>query len=325
MSQPRLKILVTGAAGSAGSYMLEHLVASEPWNDYVALVRNPDLSKQRNLQAVRDKIHIEVCDLGHYEKVLEIIKQNAPEQVYHFASDADVKKSFEQPRAILNNNIGSTVNLLDACCQLPRKPRVLLCSTSEVYGQVLPHETPIRESNPLRPASPYAVSKTTQDLLGDVYVKAYGLPVVRSRMFTYINPRRANLFATSFALQVARIELGLQSELLHGNLNSVRTHIDIRDVVESYRLLMQKGITGEVYNLGGTEPFTVGDFLEILKSKARCQIRSRSDESLIRPVDVTLQIPDVSKFTALTGWVPKYSLQESIDHLLEECRQQVKK
>ncbi len=144
-------------------------------------------------------------------------------------------------------------------------------------------------------------------------------------MFAYVNPRRSDLFATSFAMQVARIEAGLQKELLHGNLDSVRTIIDVRDAMESYWIALEKCRFGEVYNIGGATVITVGEFLALLKKKAKCEISSRVDPNLLRPTDVTLQIPDVSKFQTETGWKPKYSFEESVELLLEHCRKEVKR
>ena len=155
------------------------------------------------------------------------------------------------------------------------------------------------------------------------YYKAYGLPVVRTRMFTYINPRRADLFATSFAMQVARVEAGQQDILTHGNLDSVRTMLDVRDAVRAYWIAASKGVTGEVYNIGGTKTVTVGEFLETLRGQARCPVKTVQDPNLMRPTDVTLQIPDCRKFQAATGWEPQIGFEDSVRHLLDHCRKTV--
>ncbi len=316
------KILITGAAGSCGSYMTEHLIRSYPEARIYPLARNAESLKKRYIQST-PTIYPVYCDLSDWSATLQMVRDVQPTHIFHFASNANVHQSFEQPLSILKNNIFSSAHLFESLRLQKSSARVLLCSTSEVYGQVRPDEVPISEKNAIRPASPYAVSKTTQDLLADVYFSAYGLSVIKSRMFTYINPRRANLFATAFALQVARIEAGQATELVHGNLESVRTHLDIRDAIEAYVLLMDKGVPGEVYNLGGEVPFTIGDFLTRLKSQARCEIRSREDATLLRPVDVTLQIPDVRKFYSLTGWKPRFNLSQSVEFLLSECRASV--
>lgn len=320
MNQDIKRVLVTGGAGSGGSYMLEHLLARHPQNNYFVIARNQNSLKSGNLKAIQDKVQLHFADLANFDEVKQIISKIQPDQIYHFASNANVKQSFDEPIMVLQNNINSTVNLFEACRQLNLKPRILMCSTSEVYGQVLPHEVPISENNAIRPASPYAVSKTTQDFLAQVYWQAYQIPIVRTRMFTYINPRRSNLFATSFAMQIVKIEKGQQQILKHGNLNSVRTHMDIRDVARAYEEVMNFGQNGEVYNMGGVDSFTVGDFLKMLIGKAKCEIKTELDSSLLRPVDVTLQIPNVTKFETITSWRPQYSLEESVKHLLDECR-----
>ncbi len=151
------------------------------------------------------------------------------------------------------------------------------------------------------------------------------MKIVITRMFSYLNPKRPDLFATSFALQVARIEQGLQKELLHGNLDSTRTLLDVRDAMESYWVATTKGRPGEAYNIGGPTTITVREFLDLLKKMAKCEIPSRVNPELLRPVDVTLQIPDTSKFEQETGWKPRYSFEESVNHLLEHCRRAVEK
>ena len=144
-------------------------------------------------------------------------------------------------------------------------------------------------------------------------------------MFAYINPRRADLFATSFALQVARIEAGIQKTLLHGNLESVRTLIDVRDAMESYWVATMRCRYGEAYNIGGATVIKVGEFSDLLKKHAKCKIVSKPDSKLFRPADVTLQIPDTSKFRKETGWQPRYSFEDSVKLLLEHCREEIRK
>jgi GDP-D-mannose dehydratase len=197
---------------------------------------------------------------------------------------------------------------------------VQVCSTSEVYGQVDAKDVPITEDAPLRPASPYAVSKVAQDLLGRSYFVSYGMRVVRTRMFAYLNPRRTDLFATSFARQVARIECGQQRELTHGNLDSVRTLVDVRDAMRAYWDAALCCEPGEAYNVGGTATMTVADVLRTLIGMARVPIPTRQDPALLRPADVTLQIPNTDKFVKATGWAPRYSVEESLSALLEHWR-----
>jgi nucleoside-diphosphate-sugar epimerase len=159
-------------------------------------------------------------------------------------------------------------------------------------------------------------------MLGFSSFVSYKMKIIRTRMFSYLNPRRTDLFATSFARQVALIERGLQKELVHGNLDSVRTIIDVRDAMRAYWDALLYCEPGEAYNIGGTTTLTVGQFLEKLIALAAGKIPTRVDPRLLRPADVTLQIPDVAKFIAATGWKPKYSFDESVADLLGHWRRE---
>ncbi|MFH1476699.1 MAG: GDP-mannose 4,6-dehydratase [Verrucomicrobiota bacterium] len=318
------RALITGITGSGGSYMADYIVEHCPGTQVHGISRWHSTSTADNLASVRKKVTVHECDLTDFSAVLGVLKNVKPDVIFHIASHANVRASFINPLAVIYNNVMGTANLFEAIRMAELDPVVQLCSTSEVYGQVSPHEVPITESQPFRASSPYAVSKVTQDLLGLTYFRSYGLKIIRTRMFAYINPRRADLFATSFARQVARIEAGQQRELVHGNLDSVRTMIDVRDAMAAYWLAIQKCEPGEAYNIGGTTTISVGDFLGLLKKLAKAKIPSRVDPQLLRPADVTLQIPDVTKFIKATGWKPCYSFEESVQHLLDYWRAQVR-
>jgi GDPmannose 4,6-dehydratase/GDP-4-dehydro-6-deoxy-D-mannose reductase len=318
-----MKVLITGIAGSGGSYLAEYIVNNCPEVEVHGISRWHSTTATNNLKKIRDKVNVHECDLNDFSSVFRILNEVKPDAIFHLAAHANVRASFDTPNTVLSNNILGTSNLLEAVRLAEIDPIIQLCSTSEVYGQVAPENVPIKEDCPIAPSSPYAVSKVAQDLLGHTYYLSYGMQIIRTRMFAYLNPRRTDLFATSFAMQVARIEEGLQKELLHGNLDSVRTLIDVRDAMESYWVAMEKCKPGEVYNIGGTKTIKVGEFLDLLKRFAKTDIPSRVDKSLLRPADVTLQIPDVNKFQKETGWKPKYSFEESVQNLLEHCREVV--
>ena len=318
------KTLITGINGSGASFLAEYIINHQPDYQVHGITRwHSTSTSNKNLSKVTDKISVHECDLNDFGSILQVLKTVKPDYIFHIASHANVKTSFTYPLAVLQNNIMGTANLFEAVRAAEINPRIQLCSTSEVYGQVDPKNVPIREDCPMNPMSPYAVSKTTQDLLGKMYFEAYGMQIIRTRMFTYLNPRRDDLFMTAFAMQVARIEAGLQKELLHGNLDSIRTFIDIRDAMEAYWVAIEKCAPGEAYNIGGKTTMTVGEFLDILKQNAACPIPSRLNPDLLRPADVTLQIPDTSKFTVRTGWKPKYTFEKSVGFLLKNCRETV--
>jgi GDP-4-dehydro-6-deoxy-D-mannose reductase len=315
--------LITGITGSGGSYLAEHIVEHHPKVKLHGIARWHSTTAHHNLSTIEDSITVHECDLLDYSSILQVLYDVQPDVIFHLASHANVRAGFTTPLTVLNNNIMGTANLFEAVRSAKIEPMIQLCSTSEVYGQVDPKNVPIKEDCPMNPSSPYAVSKTTQDHLGYTYWRCYKLKIIRTRMFAYFNPRRNDLFATSFARQVALIEAGKQDELLHGNLDSVRTMIDVRDAMKSYWDASIYCEPGEAYNIGGPRSIKVGDFLEVLKQLAHCEIPSRVNPDLLRPADVTLQIPDISKFVKATGWVAKYSFEESVLHLLNYWRKKI--
>lgn len=317
------RVLITGVAGSAGSYLAEFICTSHP-DVEVHGIAGPRTARA-NLEAIRDRVQIHEADLLDFGSILRVLEVVRPDAVVHLAAHANVRASFVTPTTVLSNNILGTSNLLEAVRVSSPGSRLLLCSTSEVYGQVSRGDLPVREEAPFRPASPYAVSKVAQDMLGHTYFVAYGLQIVRTRMFGYINPRRVDLFATSFAKQIAWIEAGLQSELVHGNLESVRTFLDVRDAMRAYWLALLYCRPGEVYNIGGTQPWRIGDILDRLIALSTVPIRTRLDPALLRPADIAVQIPCVDKFVKATGWKPEHGLEESLRELLEHWRREAKK
>lgn len=312
----KVRTLITGASGSGGSYLAEYALDK-------AEVHGLTRWRTSSVRPVKTSWTAHECDLLDLGSVIRSIGKARPEIIFHLASHANVRACFDTPISVLDNNIRGTANLLEAVRILNLDTTILMCSSSEVYGQIKPGSGPLTEETPLNPVSPYAVSKLAQDALGYSYFMSFGLKVIRTRMFTYLNPRRSDLFATSFAMQVAEIEQGKRGILQHGNLNSVRTVLDVRDAVRAYWLAALKGVPGEVYNIGGTETITVGDFLSTLKLLANCPILSEVDPKLMRPADVTLQIPDCSKFKSLTGWAPEISFKDSVAFLLDHCREVV--
>ena len=316
-------ILITGITGSGASYLAERLCEVYPKANLHGISRWHSTSESRNLENVYDRIKMYECDLCDLSSVVNTLNSSRPDYIFHLASHANVRSSFVTPLSVLQNNIMGTANLFEAVRISQIDPVIQLCSTSEVYGQVDPKNVPISENCPQSPASPYAISKTTQDHLGTTYFHSFGLKIITTRMFSYFNPRRIDLFSTSFARQVALIEVGKQEKLLHGNLDSIRTLIDVRDAMEAYRIAILKCKPGEAYNIGGQTTISVGEFLQILKEKSNVTVRSEVDKSLLRPSDVTLQIPDCSKFTEITGWKPQYDFGDSIEHLLNYWRSRV--
>lgn len=304
------KVLITGINGSGASYLVDYL-RTVPDVIIFGIARKSD---------PKSTTCTYICDLMDLGGIIRVLEKSFPDYIFHLASNANVRLSFENPISIFNNNVNATLNLLEAIRILKIKPVVHLAGTSEVYGQVSQEDIPIKESQKIDPINVYAISKLAQEKLCKSYWLSYQIPVVLTRAFSYINPKRADIFSSSFARQVVEIERGRAKKLIHGNLHSIRTIIDVRDIVEAYWIAANKCEYGKEYNIGGGSVITVGEFLEELVKYADCKITLEQDPSLLRPVDVTLQIPDVTRFTNQTGWKPKYTLKESIKFLLDYYR-----
>lgn len=315
-------ILVTGITGSGGSYLAEYVVENHREYKVWGVCRWHSTGSYANVENIKDKIVLRECDLLDISSIIRVLQECQPERIFHLAAFANVRKCFDTPLSVVNNNIMGTANLLEAVRLVCPEALIQMCSTSEVYGN--PLTFPISEDHPLMPVNPYSVSKLAQEKLAYAYFMTWKLRVVITRMFTYVNPRRGDVFATSFARQVARIEQGKQAVLRHGNLDSLRTIIDVRDAMRAYWVACDYCRLGEPYNIGGTAIKSVGDFLDTLKYLAKVEIPSEVDPTLLRPVDVTRQIPDTRKFDEATNWEPQYSFEESIAFLLDHCRKEVK-
>ena len=317
-----MRALITGITGFVGSHLAELLLKKGNIEVYGTKRWRSPLD---NITAILNDITLIDCDLRDATSVSSAVDEVKPDRIFHLAAQSYVPASFGAPRETLETNIIGTLNLLEAVRQTNIAPIIHICSSSEVYGQVTQDEIPIREENPLRPSSPYAVSKVAEDLLSYQYFLSYGLKTIRSRAFTHTGPRRGEVFvASAFSKQVAEIEKGLKPPVLFvGNLDSVRTFLDVRDITEAYWLLTEKCIPGEVYNIGGRATMRIDDLLQQLLAMSTRSINVEVDPKLLRPSDVTLQIPCIDKFVQQTGWEPKIPLEQTLADLLNFWRVQV--
>ena len=325
MNRPIKKVFITGITGFVGSHLADYILANQPKTKIIGFLRWR--SPKDNIIDILDKLCLEYGDLKDIPSIKKAIVQHKPDVIFHLASQSYVDFSFWAPVKTLEDNVIGTCNLLEVVKELKQTenydPIVHVCSSSEVYGQVTKKEIPIKETNELRPASPYAVSKVGEDMLGLQYWLSWGIKTIRTRMFSHTGPRRGDVFALSnFSKQVAAIEAGQQKpELKVGNLNSIRTWMDVRDAVRAYWLLVEKCKPGEVYNIGGIETMAIEDIVNILlKYSSRKDIKVVFDPARLRPSDVTLQIPSMAKFQKETGWQPKIKFKDTIKDTLEYWR-----
>lgn len=318
-----MRILITGLTGMVGSHLAEFVLREHPDVEVHGLTRWR--SPVDHIRGIVHRVRLHDAELRDLHSMIRLMETVRPDWIFHLAAQSYVSTSFVAPADTLHTNVIGTTNLLDAVRLSGIDPKIHICSSSEVYGQVLESEVPIRESNEFRPASPYAVSKTGEDMIAQQYYLSYGIQTVRTRMFTHTGPRRGDVFAESaFAKQIAEIEAGVrQGPMKVGNLDSVRTFADVRDAVRAYWMLLEKCPGGEVYNIGGNRTMLVGDMLDLLKGMSSTQIEHEVDPDLVRPSDVTLQIPDISKFQNATGWKPEIPLEKTLADLLNYQRERV--
>ena len=306
-----------------GSHLADYILDNHPEVEVHGLIRWR--SPLDNIRAIEGRITLHHAELRDLNSLVLLLRKVRPVWIFHLAAQSYVGASFNAPADTIHTNVIGTTNLLDAVRIAGLNPKIHICSSSEVYGQVTKDEVPIRETNPFRPASPYAVSKVGEDMIALQYFLSFGIKTVRTRMFTHTGPRRGDVFAeSSFARQIAEIEArNRQNPVKVGNLDSVRTVADVRDAVRAYWLLLEKCPAGEVYNIGGNQTMSVGEILERLETMAKCKIDHAVDPGLLRPSDVTLQIPDTSKFRGATGWEPQIPVEVTLRDLLEYHRKRV--
>jgi GDP-4-dehydro-6-deoxy-D-mannose reductase len=315
-----MQLLITGITGFVGSHMAEHALAqgAEVFGSFRWR------SKTDNIDHLRSKITLVESDLRDLSSVRALLEAANPTHVIHLAAQSFVHASWKTPAETLTTNILAQVNLLEGLRGLKMSPRFLVVGSSEEYGHVEDDELPIKETNPLRPLSPYAVSKVGQDLMGYQYWKSYGMLIIRSRAFNHEGPRRGDVFVTSnFARQVAEIEAGLRDPvILVGDLTPRRDYSDVRDIVRGYWTLLERGEPGEVYNLCSGRSWSIQQVLDFLLEQSRVRdIKVQTDPSRLRPSDVMVLEGDPSKVEKATGWKVEIPFERTLKDLLAYWRQ----
>lgn len=316
-----MKALVTGIAGFVGSHMAEYLLDKNV--EVVGTIRNR--SRMDHIIDIQHKVKLVECELRDPFSVESLIAEERPDLIFHLAAQSFVPTSWNSPVDTIHNNVAGQLNIFEAVRRLQLPARIQIACSSEEYGHVEPHETPITEDNPLRPLSPYAVSKAAQDYLGYQYYKSYGLHVIRTRTFNHTGPRRGEQFVTSnFAKQIAEIEKGLRPPVVSvGNLQAKRDFTDVRDVVNAYWLALHHAEPGEAYNIASGSCITIQELLDRLLALSTVSIEVVQDPSRMRPSDVEILLGDASRFQHQTGWKPTISFDQTLDDLLQYWRERV--
>ena len=339
-----MRVLVTGITGFAGSHMADFLL-EKPDVEIFGIYRRR--SRLEHLDELESKLHMVEpgvasidtieeafapgkinlidCDLLDAFSTHKLIGAVRPDRIFHLAAQSHVPTSWNSPAATLMDNIMGQLNLFEAVRAAGIDPLIQIAGSSEEYGMVYPDEVPMKESNPLRPLSPYAVSKVAQEMLAYQYYQSYGVKSIVSRGFNHSGPRRGENFVdSSFARQIAIIEKGQHEPVIYvGDLSSKRDFTDVRDMVRAYWLLLEKGKPGDVYNIGSGSTRTMRDVLNILLGMSKVEVEVRVDPTRLRPSDVMILWADSTKFMEATGWEPTIPYEQTLKDLLDYWRARV--
>lgn len=306
------KALITGMSGFVGHYLKEALGLKG------YLVYGTCLSGEKYEQLPQ----YYAMNLLNKEQVVNVLSECQPDEIYHLAGQSSVALSWSKPTLTMNINVNGTINLLEAIKEFCPNTKVLIVGSSDEYGPVKKEDCPVNEEHQLNPVSPYGVSKMTQEKIAQIYAKAYRLNVIMVRPFNHIGAMQAKGFVVSdFASKVAAIEKGkIEPVLKVGNLHSYRDFTDVEDVVEAYIQILDKGISGEVYNVGSGKAIEIQEILNTLVSMSNAKIKVEVDDGLYRPVDVPLVVCDNTKLKQVTGWELKKELKNTLLETLNYWR-----
>jgi GDP-4-dehydro-6-deoxy-D-mannose reductase len=314
-----MRILITGITGFAGSHLADYCLA-ENLGEVHGIIRWR--SRTENIEHLTGQILLHECDLRDASSTRDVVEHVGPDFIFHLAAQSFVPTSWKAPSESLTTNVIGQLNIFEAVRKIGLKCRIQLACSSEEYGMVYADEVPIKETNPLRPLSPYGVSKVAQDMLGYQYFMSYGMEIVRTRGFNHEGPRRAPVFVMSdFAKQIVDIERGARPPVLQvGNLEAKRDFSDVRDVVRGYWLSLDKGKPGEVYNICQEKCWSIREMLDELLTLTTAKIRVETDKARLRPSDVMLLLGDCSKFRKDTGWKPQIPFRQTLRDTLDYWR-----
>lgn len=315
------KALITGITGFAGSHLAELLI-KEGFEVYGT---TRPRSKTDNIDQIKHGLNLRDADLLDSHSLYTILSDIKPDFIFHLAAQSFVQSSWASPANTMEMNVVGSVHLFEAVRRARIDSIIQIACSSEEYGKVFPNEIPIKETNPLRPLSPYAVSKVAMDYLGYQYYQSYGVKIIRTRGFNHTGPRRGEVFVTSnFAKQIAEIEKGKKDPVINvGNLDAQRDWTDVRDMVKAYLLSVKKCEYGEVYNICSETTVKVKDMLDLLLSLTKAKVKIVEDSSRMRPSDVPVLLGDCSKFRKATGWKPEIPFKETTKDLLNYWRERV--
>lgn len=311
-----MRALITGVSGFIGSYLAEYLLAKGI--DVDGTVHH---ETTENIAHLKDRITLSECDVRNQATVKKIVKESNPDLIFHLAAQSRPDISWKNPVETMDTNVMGTVYVFESVRELGLDPKILVAGSSAEYGLIDKNEPPIREDHPLLPVSPYGVSKVAQDLLAYQYFKNFKMKTIRVRIFGATGPKKVGDACSDFAKQIVKIERGEAEPVMRvGNLEVKRDLMDIKDTLEAFWILMEKGKIGDVYNICSSKAIKIGDilnkFLEMSGHSAKIEVDPRK----LRPSDEPIVVGDNRKLRKDCGWAPKISMEKTLEDTLEYWR-----
>jgi GDP-4-dehydro-6-deoxy-D-mannose reductase len=316
------RALITGITGFAGGHLAAHLMATPDVEVYGVAH-----DKGYGVDHLERHVSVVIADLRDQRVVEDVLRDVNPDTIYHLAAQAYVPTAWQAPWETFENNVRPELNILQIMVHRDLKARLLVVASNEVYGAVPREQLPVKETAVLDPNNPYGVSKAAQDLLARQYFLSHGVDTVRARAFNHLGPRQSPQFvAANYARQIAEAEAGLRRPVIRvGNVQAQRDFTDVVDVVRAYALLMEKGRSGEAYNIGSGQPRSIQSVLDALLKMSRLEVAIEPDPTRMRPSDVPVIYANIDKLRATTGWEPAIAFEESLCRVLTYWREVVQR
>ncbi|MGY2133415.1 GDP-mannose 4,6-dehydratase [Hymenobacter sp. HD11105] len=309
------KVLITGASGFVGKYLIEALSTLKDSLELVCISRNPyfQFPSSKNL-----KIKVINADLNNYSALDNLFIHFKPDSVFHLASDSSVSHSWESPIESFLNNTNIFLNLVESLRKHSMSCRILSIGSSEEYGLVNPTNIPLNEDSPLNPISPYAVARVSQELLSKVYYEGYGMSIIMTRSFNHIGPGQRDAFViSSFAKQIVEFKMGKHVNMQVGNINIIRDFLDVRDVVKAYIGLMKFGQAGNIYNICSGRGYTLKEIIKKMQDIAEVSFSYEINSDLLRPSDNPIIVGDNNKIRNAINWEPSFTIEQSLTDIIK--------
>ncbi len=307
-----MKALIIGGGGFVGGYLIDEL-KKNGYDVYATCLESENIGC--------DCVSF-VLDILKKDDISSILDKVRPDVIFHLAAQSSVALSWKNPQLTAEINVIGAINLFEAVRGYEENPRIIVVGSGEEYGYISENSCPLKETEPLHPGNIYAATKACQEMTAEIYARAYKLDMVMVRAFNHSGPKQDSIFVISdFCRQIAEIEKGERTPVMSvGNLSAMRDFTDVRDIVRGYRLLAEKGISGQIYNIGRGKAVTIQYILDTALSLSTAKITVERDEKRMRAADILIIEPDITKIQTDTGWKAEITVEQTIEDTLNYWR-----